>query len=86
MLTVRLRAQKQIPPVAIKIQEGKQPENKVLGQDIPGTSGTQTSGYRGQKVYACFFLKIVSVVLDREWPGCFGISDMEKLHVKKHLG
>ena len=34
-------------------QEGKkQPKHKVFGQDIPGTSGTQTSGYPGQKLYA----------------------------------
>ena len=34
------------------IRKGKQPKHKVLGQDIPGTSGTQTSGYPGQKLYA----------------------------------
>ena len=27
----------------------KQPKDKVFGQDIPGTSGTQTWGYPGQK-------------------------------------
>ena len=30
----------------------KQPKHKVIGRDIPGTSGTQTSGYPGQKLYA----------------------------------
>ena len=30
----------------------KQPKHKVFGQDIPGTSRTQTSGYPGQKLYA----------------------------------
>ena len=30
----------------------KQPKHKVSGRDIPGTSGTQTSGYPGQKLYA----------------------------------
>ena len=30
----------------------KQPKHKVFGRDIPGTSGTQTSGYPGQKLYA----------------------------------
>ena len=25
--------------------EEKQPEDRVLGQEIPGTSGTHTSGY-----------------------------------------
>ena len=30
----------------------KQPKDKVLGQDIPGTSGTQKSGFPGQKLYA----------------------------------
>ena len=33
-----------------KIRTEKQPKGKVLGQDIPGTSGTQTSGYPGQKL------------------------------------
>ena len=48
----------------------KQPKHKVLGRDIPGTSGTQTSGYPGQKLYVS---GLFSVVLDREWPGCPGI-------------
>ena len=30
----------------------KQPKHKVFGRDIPGTLGTQTSGYPGQKLYA----------------------------------
>ena len=30
----------------------KQPKHKVFGRDMPGTSGTQTSGYPGQKLYA----------------------------------
>ena len=30
----------------------RQPKHKVFGQDIPGTSGTQTSGHPGQKLYA----------------------------------
>ena len=30
----------------------KQPKHKVFGRDIPGTSGTKTSGYSGQKLYA----------------------------------
>ena len=30
----------------------KQPKHKVFRRDIPGTSGTQTSGYSGQKLYA----------------------------------
>ena len=34
----------------------KQPKDKAFGQDIPGTSGTQTSGYPGQKLYASGFL------------------------------
>ena len=44
----------------------KEPKDKVFGQDVPGTSGAQTSGYPGQKLYKwpC------SAVLDREWPGC----------------
>ena len=28
------------------------PKHKVFGRDIPGTSGTQTSGYPGQELYA----------------------------------
>ena len=34
-----------------QVQE-KQPKHKVFGRDLPGTSGTQTSGYPGQKLYA----------------------------------
>ena len=30
----------------------KKPKHKVFGQDIPGTSGTQTLGYPGQKLCA----------------------------------
>ena len=30
----------------------KQPKHKVFGRDVPGTSGTQTSGYPRQKLYA----------------------------------
>ena len=37
--------------VLIRSQK-KQPEHRVLGRDIPGTSGTQTSGYPGPKLYA----------------------------------
>ena len=48
----------------------KQPKHRVFARDIPGTSGTQTSGYPGQKLYAS---GPFSVVLDREWPGCPGI-------------
>ena len=52
-------------------QEGKNSLNlKFLGGDIPGTSGTQASGYPGQKLYAS---GLFSVVLDREWLGCPGI-------------
>ena len=47
----------------------KQPKDKVFGHDIPGTSGTQTSGYPAQKL-SC---KWPSVVLFRERPGCPGI-------------
>ena len=48
----------------------KQPKHKVFGQDTPGTSGTQTSGYPRRKLYATgLFL----LFLDREWPGCPGI-------------
>ena len=49
----------------------RQPKHKVFGRDIPGTSGTQTSGYPGQKLYASKWP--FSVVVDREWPGCPGI-------------
>ena len=45
----------------------KQPKDKVFGQDISGTSGTQTSGYAGHKLYAaslfanlCSALKVYS--------------------------
>ena len=38
--------------VQILRSEKKQPKHKVFERDIPGTSGTQTSGYPGQKLYA----------------------------------
>ena len=39
-------------PEALWSGPKKQPKHKVFGRDIPGTSGTQTSGYPGQKLYA----------------------------------
>ena len=33
-------------------EKKKQPKDQVFGRDIPGTSGTQTLGYPGQKLYA----------------------------------
>ena len=54
------------PNSLINVSKEKQPKDKVFGQDIPGRSGTQTSGYPGCK-------RSFSVVLDREWPGCPGI-------------
>ena len=50
----------------------EQPKHKGFGRDVRGTmsSGTQTSGYPVQKLYAS---GLFSVVLDREWPGCPGI-------------
>ena len=56
--------------MAYQVRKKKQPKHKVFGRDIPGTSGTQTSGYPGQKLYAS---GPFTVVLDREWPGCPGI-------------
>ena len=42
-----------VKTLSIKISgTEKQPKDKVFGQDIPGTSGTQTSGYPGQTLYA----------------------------------
>ena len=36
-----------------QVRKGKKkPKHKVFGRDIPGTSGTQTSGYPGQKLSA----------------------------------
>ena len=39
-------------PTAVVRSEKKQPKHKVFGQDLPGTSGIQTSGYPGQKLSA----------------------------------
>ena len=39
----------------LRKKKKKQPKHKVFGvfgRDIPGTSGTQTSGYPGQTLYA----------------------------------
>ena len=49
----------------------KQPKHKVFWRDIPGTSGTQTSGYPGQKLLCRWPFSVVS---DREWPGCPGFG------------
>ena len=50
----------------------KQPKHKVFGRDIPGTSGTQTSGHPGQKLYAsglvCCFRQGVAG-MSRIWAG-----------------
>ena len=51
---------------SVFIRKQKKLKDKVFGQDIPETSGTQTSGYPGQKFYA-------SGLFLREWPGCPGI-------------
>ena len=63
----------------------KKPEPKVFGRDIPGTSGTQTSGYPGQKLYAT---GLFSFVLDREWAVMSrdlgrDVPDLEKLYARK---
>ena len=58
----------------------KQPKHKVLGRDIPGTSGTQTSGYPGQNFmqvafFCCFRQGLAGMSRDlgRDVP------DLEKL-------
>ena len=65
----------------------KQPKDKVFGQDIPDTLGTQMSGYPGQKLYAS---GLFSVVLDKEWPGCPGIwvgtSQIWKYFMRENSG
>ena len=67
-----------------KVRKGKQPKDKHFVQDIHGTSGTQTSGYHGQKLYAsavfCCFREGVTRMsrdLDRDVP------DLEKLSARK---
>ena len=62
----------------------KQPKHRVFGRDIPGTSGTQTSGYPEQKLYAsgpfCSFRQGVAGMsrdLGRDVP------DLEKLYARK---
>ena len=68
------------------LSSGREKSHKVFGQDIPGTSGTQTSGYPGQKLYAS---GPVMLFLDRAgWPGCPGIwvgtsRILEKLYARK---
>ena len=48
-----IASQQERERLASECQEGKkQPKAKVSGKDIPGTSGTQTSGYPRQKLYA----------------------------------
>ena len=62
----------------------KQPKHKVFGRDLLGTSGTQTSGYPGQKLYASglFLLSRQGVArmsrdLGRDVP------DLERLYARK---
>ena len=46
----------------------KQPKDKVFGQDIPGTSGTQTSGCPGQKLHASGFFLLFKTRSGRDVP------------------
>ena len=69
------------PPL---VRSEKQPKHKVFGRDIPGTSGTQTSGYPGQKLYAsglfcCFRQGVAGMSRDlgRDVP------DLEKLYARR---
>ena len=54
--------------------KGKQPKDKVFGQDIPGNSGTQTSGYPDknfmQVTFLCCFRQGVAGI----WVGTSRIS------------
>ena len=65
-------------------QEGKNSlKMKFVGQDIPGTSGTQTSGYPGQKRYAsglflCCFRRSVRDVRDLGRDPGFGKNFMQE--------
>ena len=47
----------------------KQPKEKVSGQDIPGTSGTQMSGYPGQTLYASGLFLLFWTRSGRDIPG-----------------
>ena len=51
------------------LQERKSSLNKVFGQDIPGTSGIETSGYPGQKLYASGLLLGFLTRSGRNFPG-----------------
>ena len=62
----------------------KQPKHKVFGRDIPGTSGTQTSGYPGQKLYATglFLLFRQGVAgMSRDLGG--DVPELKKLYARK---
>ena len=65
----------------------KQPKHKVFGRDIPGTSGTQTLGYPGQKLYAGGLLLLFQTGSGRYVPG-FGLGrpGFGKTLCKKTLG
>ena len=47
----------------------EEPKDKVFGQDIPGTLGTQTSGYPGQELYASGLFVSFSAGSGRDVPG-----------------
>ena len=62
----------------------KQPKHKVFGRDIPGTSGTQTSGYPRQKLYASgLFLLFLQGVAGMSRDLGRDIPDLEKLYARK---
>ena len=56
-------------PSLLKSGPKKQPKHKVFGRDIPGTPGTQTSGYPGQKLYAGGLFLLFWTGSGRDVPG-----------------
>ena len=65
----------------------KQPKEKVFGQDIPGTSGTQMSGYPGQELYASGLFLLFQAGSGRDVPGFVsGCPGFGKLYARKLWG
>ena len=62
----------------------KQPKDRVSGRDIPGTSGTQTSGYPGQNFmqvvfFCCFKQGVAGMSRDLGQD----VPDLDKLYARE---
>ena len=75
----------QYPDTVLNSEREKRPKDRGFGQDVPGTSGTQTSGYPGQKLYASglFFCCFRHGVAGMSWDLGRDVPNLEKLYAGK---